>query len=454
MMRPSTEATETALSGWGRATRSRATVVRPSTTAAIPEHLAVSPSIIGRGLGRSYADQATNAGGTVAVTTSLDGIGPVGDDGTVTVDAGVSIEALLSAVVQQGWFVPVSPGTRFVTMGGAIAADIHGKNHHVDGTFGDHVVSLDLVIGNGSTVTCGPDEDPELFWATAGGMGLTGIITQATIRLAPIETSRLLVDTTRMTEVDPLLEAMVAADHQAPLSVAWVDLMPGRHRGRSILTTARFARLGELDPQAARDPLSYRPAQVVKTPPVFPGGLLRTSTVRAFNEAWFRMAPARRRDELQSITRYFHPLDGVADWNRIYGPAGFLQWQMVVPDGAEDALRHSIEALATSPVPCFLAVLKRFGPANPGPLSFPLQGWTLAADMPAGFPGLAEELDRLDRVVTEAGGRIYLAKDGRVDPGLVPQMYPRLDEWRAVRDRVDPQRRFRSDLDRRLGLTG
>ena len=454
MMRTSGDPTDAALSGWGRATWSRATVVTPGDADDIRAQVAASSSILGRGLGRSYADQATNAGGTIALTAALEGIGPVAADGTVTVDAGVSIEALLTAVVPQGWFVPVSPGTRFVTIGGAIAADIHGKNHHMDGTFGAHVVSLDLVIGDSSTVTCGPDQDADLFWATAGGMGLTGIITRATIRLAPIETSRLLVATTRLTELDPLLDAMVAADSHAPLSVAWIDLMPGKQRARSILTTARFARMAELDTKAARDPLAYRPSQMLKTPPFLPGGLLRTSTVRAFNEAWFRMAPASRQDELQSITRYFHPLDGVADWNRVYGPAGFLQWQMAVPDGAEESLRRCVEALADSPVPCFLAVLKRFGPANPGPLSFPLQGWTLAADMPAGFHGLAEELDRLDRVVTEAGGRIYLAKDGRVDPALVPLMYPRLDEWRAVRQRVDPQRRFRSDLDRRLGLSG
>lgn len=454
MMRASNEAAETALTGWGRATSSRATVVRPGSADDVKAQVAASSSILGRGLGRSYADQATNAGGIVTLTADLDGIGPIADDGTVTVDAGVSIEQLLTAIVPQGWFVPVSPGTRFVSIGGAIAADIHGKNHHVDGTFGAHVVSLDLVIGDGSTVACGPDRDPELFWATAGGMGLTGIITRATIRLAPIETSRLLVDTTRMTEVDPLLDAMVDDGDRTPLSVAWIDLMPGRRRGRSILTTARFARLSDVDPKTARDPLAYRPSQVLKTPPLLPRGLLRTSTVRAFNEAWFRMAPASRRDELQSITRYFHPLDGVADWNRVYGPAGFLQWQMAVPDGAEDSLRQCIAALSNSAVPCFLAVLKRFGPANPGPLSFPLRGWTLAADMPAGFPGLAEELDALDRVVAEAGGRIYLAKDGRIDPDLVPHMYPRLDEWRDVRERVDPHRRFRSDLDRRLGLSG
>ena len=352
MMRTGHEPVETALSGWGRAVWSRATVLAPDSDDQVRAAVAAQRSIVARGLGRSYGDQAMNAGGSVAVTTALEGIGPVAADGTVTVDAGVSIEALLTEVVPQGWFVPVSPGTRFVTIGGAIAADIHGKNHHVDGTFGSHVVSLDLVIGDGSTVTCGPDQDPELFWATAGGMGLTGIIVSATIRLAPIETSRLLVDTTRMTAVDQLLDAMVAADTTAPLSVAWIDLMPGKHSGRSILTTARFAQLTELDTKAGRDPLAYDPSQVLRTPPMLPSGLLRTSTVRAFNEAWFRAAPAERRDELQSITRYFHPLDGVRDWNRIYGPSGFLQWQMVVPDGAEDALRRCIDTLSISPVPC------------------------------------------------------------------------------------------------------
>ncbi|MEM7285149.1 MAG: FAD-binding oxidoreductase [Actinomycetota bacterium] len=445
---------ERALSGWGRAVWSRSSVEHPASLGAVATTVGASGSVLARGLGRSYGDQAMNAGGTVAVTTGLDDIGPVAPDGTVRVAAGVSIEALLTEIVPQGWFVPVSPGTRYVTVGGAIAADIHGKNHHLDGTFGAHVESIDLVIGDGTTVTCGPERDPDLFWATAGGMGLTGIIVAATIRLAPIETSRLLVDTTRLTAVDPLLEAMVGADAEAPLSVAWIDLMPGRSAGRSILTTARFARLSELDRRAAREPLAYRPSKILRTPPALPSGLLRPSTVKAFNEAWFRMAPSNRREELQSITRYFHPLDGVADWNRVYGPAGFLQWQMAVPDGAEATLHHCIDALAGSPVPCFLAVLKRFGPANPGPLSFPLQGWTLAADMPAGFAGLAGVLDELDRRVSDAGGRIYLAKDGRVDPALIPAMYPRLDEWRAVRDRVDPARRFRSDLDRRLGLTG
>ena len=244
---------------------------------------------------------------------------------------------------------------------------------------------------------------------------------------------------------------MVEADRTAPSSVAWIDLVTAARR-RSVLTTGRFADVDDLPRRHQASPLSYAPRPRLAAPRWVPNGLLRHSTVRAFNEAWFRAAPKHRQGQLQSIARYYHPLDGVTGWNRIYGPQGFVQWQMVVPDGAEDTLRHCVDALADAPTPCFLAVLKRFGPANPGPLSFPLEGWTLAADMPAMSPGLAVLLDGLDQRVAEAGGRIYLAKDARLDPEMVPVMYPRLDEWRAVRRRVDPEGLMRSDMARRLGL--
>ncbi len=438
------------LTGWGRSTWSRATLLTPPDAEAATRFTqAGDQSFIARGLGRSYGDQATNAGANVLDMTDLDRVGAPDPDGRITVDVGVSIDTLLRTVVPQGWFVPVSPGTRHVTVGGAIAADIHGRNHHVDGTFCTHVEEIVLGLADGSVVACSPTRDPELFWATAGGMGLTGIIVQATLKLKAIQTSQFLVDTTCFTDLDPLLGAMNETV-QPPYSAAWVDLMSGSDRCRSVLGTARFALPDEL--AGTDDPLAFDPRQRLASPSWVPAGLLRKSTVRAFNEAWFRAAPAKRRAELQSIARYLHPLDGVANWNRIYGPGGFLQWQMVVPDGAEDALRRCVEALSVSPTPCFLAVLKRFGPANPGPLSFPLEGWTLAADMPAAAAGLAELLDRLDVVVAEAGGRIYLAKDARMDPDLLGQMYPRLDEWRAVRNRVDPDRKFQSDMSRRLDL--
>ncbi len=443
---------EQLLSGWGRAVWSRATVSRPTSPEMVTSDVrAARAPTIARGLGRSYGDQAACAGGHVLDMTALTDVARPDQRGRITTGAGVSIEALLRRIVPAGWFVPVTPGTRQVTVGGAVAADIHGKNHHVDGTFCSHLDDLTLVLGDGAVVRCSPTADPELFWATAGGLGLTGVIVEATLRLVPIETSRLLVDTLRLDDLDELLAAMIEVDRTAPYSVAWVDLM-ARRVGRSILTTARFARRHELAGSDARVPLQYEPGPALPTPRRLPDGLLTSATVRAFNEAWFRISPRRREGEVQSIGRYFHPLDGVRDWNRVYGSGGLVQWQMVVPDGAEAVLSRCVEALTASATPCFLAVLKRFGPANPGPLSFPLEGWTLAVDMPARHPGLAAELDELDRLVADCGGRVYLAKDARLDPALVPVMYPRLPEWQAVRRRVDPHQRFASDLSRRLHL--
>ena len=217
-------------------------------------------------------------------------------------------------------------------------------------------------------------------------------------------------------------------------------------------TTGRFATLTELPSKLHASPLGYSPTERLTSPSWIPNGLLRRSTVKAFNEAWFQAAPVSRRDEVQTIPRFFHPLDGVRRWNRLYGSQGFVQWQMVVPDEAASTLETCIETLSASPTPCFLAVLKRFGRANPGPLSFPMAGWTLAADMPAGSPDLAGLLDGLDERVANAGGRIYLAKDARMNPAHLAQMYPRLDQWRSVRERVDPNHVLRSDMSRRLGL--
>jgi decaprenylphospho-beta-D-ribofuranose 2-oxidase len=403
---------------------------------------------IARGRGRSYGDQAQRGGGHTLDLEPMRRIGPIAADGTVVAEAGVTIDALLQRCVPEGWFVPVTPGTRVVSMGGAVAADIHGKNHHRDGAFGSHVVWLDLVLADGSTIRTGPDQEPELFWATIGGLGLTGVVSRVCIRLIPIETSVVLVDTQRFERLDEVLEAMVAADATAPYSVAWVDCL-GSRRGRSVLTTGRFALGDEADPRRRA-----AGGRTVTVPPLGRRSLLRASTVTAFNAAWFHAAPRRRIAEPQSIARFFHPLDGVAEWPRLYGGHGFCQWQFVVPDEAVGLVTSAIDELAAARVPTFLAVLKRFGPASPAPLSFPLTGWTLAVDIPARVVGVDAVLDRLDAQVAEAGGRIYLAKDARLHPRHVPTMYPRLDEWRVVRERVDPHRRFVSDLAERLHLLG
>jgi decaprenylphospho-beta-D-ribofuranose 2-oxidase len=443
------------LSGWGRATWSRARVARPAGRSEVQRLLAdIGPrGAIARGLGRSYGDQAVDAGGLVIETSRLGGTDSgtlVPDDGIVTVSAGTSIGDLIEAVVPSGWFPPVVPGTRHVTIGGAVANDIHGKNHHVDGSFGTHVVEIELLLADGAIVRCSPDVEPNLFWATVAGMGLTGIALNVSLRLIPVESSRVEVDTMRLGGIDELMAAMIEADRDSRYSVAWIDLVTrGRSTGRSVLTTGDFASGERIDD----NPLTYAAPRTVEVPDLVPGGLLTRPTVRAFNEMWFRASPSLRIAQLQGINRFFHPLDAVGSWNRLYGSRGLIQWQMVVPDGAEDALRETVDSICGSSAPAFLGVLKRFGEPSPAPMSFPLRGWTLAADFPARGQGVSTLLDRLDRLVADAGGRVYLAKDARMDPGLLDRMYPRLSEWMAVRDEVDPSGRWQSDLSRRLGLT-
>jgi len=302
---------------------------------------------------------------------------------------------------------------------------------------------------------CGPDKDAELFWATAGGMGLTGIITDATLRLVPIETSRMLVDTERSADLDACMARMSETDADHRYSVAWVDsLARGRHLERSVITLGDHAGISDLPAKLRDDPLEFNPRQLLAVPLTPPVSLLNPMTVTAFNEAWYRRAPQKRSGELQRISTFFHPLDGLGNWNALYGPRGFTQYQFVVPFGAEEVVRRVLERLSSARKASFLVVLKRFGAAGEGHLSFPTAGWTLALDLPLGTAGLALILDELDEVVASAGGRVYLSKDGRVKPEVLHAMYPRLDEWAEIRRSVDPQGMLASDLGRRLRLAG
>ncbi|MFF8969576.1 FAD-binding protein [Streptomyces sp. NPDC014995] len=442
------------VTGWGRTAPTAARLIRPRTyeeaVAAVRDCGARGG--IPRGLGRAYGDAAQNAGGAVFDMTGLDRIHAIdAAGGTVLCDAGVSLHRLMEVLLPLGWFVPVTPGTRYVTVGGAIGADIHGKNHHVSGSFSRHVLSLELLTADGSVRAVG--RGTPLFDATAGGMGLTGVILTATIRLQPVETTFMVVDTERASDLDDLLARLTATDHRYRYSVAWIDLLArGAATGRAVLTRGDHAPLAALPARARRAPLSFHPAQLPPAPAFVPERLLNRRTVGLFNDLWYRRAPHARTGELQRLSAFFHPLDGIPHWNRVYGRGGFVQYQFVVGHGEEDTLRRIVRRIRRRGCPSFLAVLKRFGEADPGWLSFPRPGWTLALDIPTAMPGLVTLLDKLDEDVAGAGGRVYLAKDSRLRPDLLASMYPRLDDFRALRAELDPRGVFTSDLARRLSL--
>ncbi len=467
--RPKSHRTE--LTGWGLTAPTAADVVHAVHPSIVDDAMAAALAqadhpgprsanrgIVARGLGRSYGDAAQNAGGIVVDATWLDGIHDIDlETGRITVGGGVSLQSLMERFVPLGWFVPVTPGTRLVTVGGAIAADIHGKNHHVDGSFCSHVTSMTLVTPTGPHVLSA-HSDPDLFWATAGGMGLTGVVTEATLQMVPVETSYMLVDTERAVDLDDVMDKMLHGDDDYRYSVAWIDCQStGSRLGRSVLTRGDHARLEDLPARLRSNPdkaTAFVPRQLARVPLTPPSGLLNPLTVAAFNEMWFRKAPTRQLAKPHHMTGFFHPLDGVGDWNRLYGPKGFLQYQFVVPDAEGETVRRIIERLTEVKLASFLAVLKRFGPGDPGHLSFPMPGWTLALDLPVGYPTLDTLLDDLDAWVLEAGGKIYLAKDSRLAPETFRAMYPRVDEFSTVKRRVDPDGVLQSDLGRRLGLCG
>jgi decaprenylphospho-beta-D-ribofuranose 2-oxidase len=436
-----------ALAGWGGGPRTRATVVRPRSLdelRAAALH-GTGGGVIARGMGRSYGDAAGLSGGQVIQTTALREVSIDSEAGTLTAQAGVTLAELLSLLQPAGWVLPVVPGTQHVTLGGAIAADIHGKNHSHVGTFGSHVLALGLLTASGELLELRPEQDSELLAATIGGMGLTGLIVWATVKVRPLRSAWLSVDTDRFQRLD---DALALLDGPGGVHrVAWLDLL-SRRLVRGVVTRADH--LIQAPPD--RPPGSTTVPARATIPPRWPGGILRPIAVQAFNELRYRRTPRRQVGHVESFGAHMFPLDVLNAWPRLYGPSGFVQYQSVVPRGQEATLQELIVRLRQSSVPCYLAVLKDFGPENHAPLSFPLAGWTLALDMPRAAPGLQTLLRGFDELVAGAGGRVYLAKDWRLQPDVLAAMYPRLEQWRRVRDRVDPERRWRSDLGLRTGL--
>lgn len=431
------------LAGWGRALRAETLAARPERAAQPARLLAGTDGpVCAAGALRSYGDAALNSGGRTIITTRLDRVlafDPAG--GVAEVEAGVTIGALISLFAPMGWMPAVAPGTGFATVGGCIANDVHGKNHHGAGSFGQHVESIELLGPDGAVRRVAAGEP--LFGATVGGVGLTGMILSARLRLARCPARAMAVEERRMPDLDAFMDGFEASRH--PFAVGWVDATAtGREIGRGILEEADFA------PPDAPVP---RRGPRIRVPLDAPGFLLSGPVVRTFNRAWARRVPAGGRMRVRALESFLFPLDGIADWNRLYGRRGFHQFQCVLPHDAAEALHAMLAAIGGAGLASPLAVLKRLGPGRGGLLSFPMEGWTLAVDLP-NRPEAVALIRRLNNMTLEAGGRIYLAKDSLAAPGHLAAMYPELDRFRSLADEADPAGRFVTDLARRLELRG
>ncbi|MDF6019257.1 FAD-binding oxidoreductase [Streptomyces sp. JH34] len=442
------------LTGWGRTSPTTALRFRPRTyeEAAVVVRGRGPRGVVARGLGRSHGDAAQNAGGSVLDMTALDRIRAVDAvAGTVVCDGGVSLHRLLETLLPLGWFVPVTPATRHVTVGGAIGSDVHGTNHRTAGSFARHVRALELLTADGEVRTVLPGTD--LFGATLGGLGLTGVVLSATLGLRPVTTSLMSVDTARAADLEGALALLSACGDGTPYAAAWIDLLArGRATGRAVVTRGEHVPLDALPAHARRTALAFRPGLLPTAASLVPEGLLGRTPTALLNELRHRCAPAVRTRRLQRISTFFHPLDSAPGRSRARGRSGSVQYQFTVGHGQEETLHRIVRQLTARRCPAFHAVLKRFGEGGPGWLSFPAPGWTLSFELPAALPGLARLLDGLDEEVAAAGGRVCLAKDARLRPGLPAVMYPRLAEFRALRQELDPEGAFRSDLSRRLVL--
>ena len=429
------------VAGWGRHPIAQGTVARP-------ERLLLPPgggSILPRGLGRSYGDAAVPAvpGTLVLETARADRVLAFDrDKGTLTCEAGLSLAEILRVFLPRGWFPPVTPGTRFVTVGGCVACDVHGKNHHRDGSFGGFVDRLAVQVADGSVVECGPQLERELFLATVGGMGLTGLITEVTLRLQPVESSWILAEAQPVPGLAAMLDGLRDSGKDWPYTVGWIDcLARGAALGRGILIRGRHASRAEAPAGPPPDP------RRIRVPLDAPEWLLSPVLMRAFNAAYYRKYGWRARSTSRPVPyhAFFYPLDAIGSWNRLYGRRGFLQYQCVVPRAAgAPAVAELLKRLAASGAASFLAVIKDCGPESDAYLSFPLEGTTLAFDLPYRGPRTEALVHELNTTVIAAGGRVYLAKDAVTRAEDFALMVPRLSEWRRVREKWDPEHRFRS----------
>ncbi len=432
-------------SSWGNVIRAEHEVLRPVSRQAAFPVLRPGQTLLPYGNGRSYGDTCLNSGATLLQMRSLDRFIELDTQaGILVCEAGVLLSDILRLIVPRGWFVPVTPGTQFVTVGGAIANDVHGKNHHLAGTFTRHVRRFELLRSDGQRLICSLEQNPQWFAATAGGLGLTGVITWAELQLRRIETPLLRVESIRFRNLDEFLALSAESDRDFEYTVAWVDCLGrGKQLGRGLLQRANHAPAEIATTAADRGrprPLPDLPARArrLSVPFAPPFSLINNASVHVFNALHYNRQRRPRVSALTPFESFFYPLDGVLHWNRLYGPRGFYQYQCVTPvESGREVTAALLDTIARSGLGSFLAVLKLFGPLpSPGMLSFPQPGITLAID----FPNRAARVERLfaelDRIVRDAGGRLYCAKDGRMSGEMFRSGYPR---WREFAQYIDPR---------------
>jgi len=439
-----------ALAGWGNYPVASSYTITPRSTEDCVAALE-DGNLIARGLGRSYGDQAINDSKYVAVCTKLNYFISFDEaEGILVCQAGASLEEIITTFGPKGWLPMICPGTKFVTIGGAIANDIHGKAHHIDGSFVNCVISFTMMLADGSVLTASRTENEDLFWANFGGLGLLGVILTTTIRLRKIETTYFKQKSVVIRDLDHMLEALSTYDHEYNYSVAWIDaLAKGRKLGSGVLTLGNAAKLSELPPNLQKDPLKLHATGKLSIPFFFPSFALNGLTVRVLNKviAFVQNSPK----QFVHYEKFFFPLDAINNWNKGYGKRGFVQYQFVIPEANGKAnLKEILEMIAASGCTPFLNVFKRMGDGQ-GILSFPFQGYTLAIDFPVSKQLLAFT-PKLDAKVLAAGGRLYLGKDALLNESMFKEMYPQYQHWLAIKKKYDPKNKFSSNISRRLGL--
>ena len=443
------------LSGWGRYPVINCHVWEPEQVSSLAEVMPNSNDIavLPRGGGRSYGDAALLPNGLTLLSKRLNGVLAFNQEtGLLRCESGLSFTEILDAFVPLGWFLPVTPGTKFVTVGGAVAFDVHGKNHHQDGSFSRYVSSLQLMLASGEIVQCSPQDNSDLFWATVGGMGLTGFITEVEFFLHPIQTAYISSHKIKAKNLDDAFALFEQYEPQYQYSVAWIDcLASGNALGRSILMFGNHAKLDELPAKQHIDPLQIKSKSRFRVSFDLPAGLLNRYTIAAFNQLYYAKLRSPQVKSIVDYDSFFYPLDFLWDWNRLYGKRGFVQYQCVLPpEVSRESLIEILQLCYREGWGSFLAVLKRFGPQE-GLLSFPMPGYTLTLDMPV-KQGLWDFLNRLDLLVIQYGGRVYLAKDARLSADLFRVMYPNYPQWLEIKSKVDPKNRFSSALSQRLKI--